>query len=112
MVLGGARGSPGVWSRENTTPKGHILLSDDEGENWRSASNLPDDMPWTPWVLLHHPTDQTTIYAGMGDGARGFGFDPAKPGAGGFYQSTDRGETWDCLMSDLPSVLTAWVAAD
>jgi hypothetical protein len=112
MVLGGARGSPGVWSREHTTPKGHILISDNEGESWRSASNLPDDMPWAPWVLLHHPTDQSTIYAGMGDGARGFGFDPARRGEGGFYRSSDRGDSWDCILPDLPSVLTAWVAAN
>jgi len=112
MVLGGAKGSPGVWRRENTTPLGHVLLSDDDGESWRPAANLPEDMPWAPWVLLHHPTDPNTIFAGMGDGARGFGFDPTQRGEGGFYLSEDRGETWQCIMSGLPSVLTAWVAAD
>ena len=112
MVLGGAKGSPGVWRRENIKPGGHILLSDDEGKNWRSASNLPDDMPWVPWVLLQHPHEQEILYAGMGDGARGFGFDPNERGIGAFYRSEDRGETWHCVMDDLPSVLTAWVAAD
>ena len=112
MVLGGAKGSPGVWRREKTTPLGHVLLSDDDGENWRAASNLAIEMPWTPWVLLHHPTDPNTIFAGMGDGARGFGFDPTQRGEGGFYMSDDRGDSWQCIMSGLPSVLTAWVAAD
>ena len=112
MVLGGAKGSPGVWRRENIKPGGHILLSDDEGASWRGASNLPDDMPWVPWVLLHHPTKANTLYAGMGDGARGFGFNPDARGAGAFYRSDDRGETWECIMPDLPSVLTAWVSVD
>jgi len=112
MVLGGARGSPGVWRREETDPKGYILLSDDEGANWRPAANLPTDMPWAPWVMLHHPTDPPAMFAGMGDGARGFGFDPNVRGRGSFYRSGDRGETWDCVLPDLPSVLTAWVAAD
>ena len=112
MVLGGAKGSPGVWRRENTTPLGHILLSDDLGESWRLAANLPGDMPWAPWVLLHHPTDPNTLFAGMGDGARGFGFDPTERGEGGFYMSGDRGESWQCILPRLPSVLTAWVAAD
>jgi len=112
MVLGGAKGSPGVWHREAITPGGHILLSDDQGASWRNASNLPDAMPWCPWVLLHHPAEAGTLFAGMGDGARGFGFDPAKRGDGAFYRSNDRGETWDCIMPDLPSVLTAWVTPD
>lgn len=112
MVLGGAKGSPGVWRREETTPQGHILLSDDDGESWRPASNLPTDMPWAPWVMLHHPTHPNTVFAGMGDGTRGFGFDPTQRGEGAFYLSEDRGESWRCVLPGLPSVLTAWVAAD
>ena len=111
MVLGGAKGSPGVWRRENIKPGGHILISDDKGLNWHSVSNLPDNMPWVPWVLLHHPTEPKTIFAGMGDGARGFGFDPNERGEGGFYTSSDQGDTWECVLSGLPSVLTAWVTA-
>jgi hypothetical protein len=101
-----------VWNAEQTKPLGHILLSDDQGETWRGAANLPDDMPWAPWVLLHHPVDPNTLFAGMGDGARGFGFDPNERGAGGFYASEDRGETWQMILPDLPSVLTAWVTPD
>jgi len=112
MVLAGARGSPGVWRREITTPLGHILLSDDLGESWRRAASLPDDLPWAPWTLLHHPTVPDTLFAGMGDGARGFGFDPDKRGEGALYRSDDRGESWGCVLSGLPTVQTVWVAPD
>jgi photosystem II stability/assembly factor-like uncharacterized protein len=113
MVLCAARGSPGVWSREKTDPKGHILLSDDAGENWRVATQgLEKENPWMPWVLLQHPTDREALFAGMGDGARGYGFDPKERGKGAFYLSRDRGESWEALLPEMPSILTAWVAAD
>jgi hypothetical protein len=111
MVVSGGRGSPGVWSRENTTPKGHILLSDDAGENWRIALHgLEKEMPYMPWVLLEHPGDPKTLFSGMGDGARGYGFDPKKRGKGAFYMSRDRGDSWEPILSESPSILTAWVA--
>ena len=113
MVLGGGRGSPGVWRREATDPQGTILLSDDGGENWRRASaGLPEKMPWMPWVFVSHPTDPRTVFAGLGDGARGFGFDPKERGKGAFYVTRDRGDSWKPLLTDMPSILTAWVAAD
>lgn len=112
IVLGGARGSPGVWRREETDPKGYILLSDDYAKTWRPAENLPTDMPFAPWVILHHPDNPDSVFAAMGDGARGFGFDPNQRGQGALYRSDDRGATWDCVKPDLPSILTAWVAAD
>jgi len=112
MIVGGAKGSPGVWRREDRKPLGHILLSDDSGESWRSASDLPDDMPWIPWVLLPHPTDPKTIFAGMGDGARGFGFDPKQRGEGALYASHNAGDSWEPVFSNLPSILTAWVATN
>ncbi len=111
MVLCGGRGSPGVWSREHSDPKGHILLSDDGGENWRlSAQGLERENPWMPWVLLRHPAEPDTLFCGMGDGARGYGFDHKQKGRGGFYVSRDRGESWEPIMIDTPSILTAWVA--
>ena len=112
MIVGGAKGSPGVWRRESRKPLGHILLSDDAGANWRPASDLPTDMPWIPWVLLHHPAEDNSLFAGMGDGARGFGFDAADRGDGALYVSRDRGDSWQPVLSDTPSILTAWVAAD
>jgi len=112
MVLCGGKGSPGVWSREKTDPKGHIMLSDDDGESWRvTTQGLESENPWMPWVLLHHPTDPSALFCGMGDGARGYGFDARTKGRGAFYMSRDRGDSWQPILSDTPSILTAWVAA-
>jgi len=111
IVLCGGKGSPGVWSREHTTPLGHILLSDDWGESWRiSTQGLARESPWMPWVLLHHPIDAKALFCGMGDGARGFSFDPRKSGRGGLYLTRDRGDSWEPVLKDPPSVLTAWIA--
>lgn len=75
MIVAGASGSPGVWWDEKRDPRGVVLLSDDEGENWRQPSaGLPARMPWMPWVLLPDPSEPNTVFAGMGDGSRGFGF--------------------------------------
>jgi hypothetical protein len=111
MVLCGGKGSPGVWAREKMNPKGHILLSDDGGENWRIVTQgLEKENPWMPWVLVHHPTDPNSLFCGMGDGARGYGFDARIKGKGALYASRDRGESWEPVMQDTPSILTAWVA--
>lgn len=113
MVLCGGKGSPGVWHREKIHPHGCILLSDDAGESWRAATQgLDKENPWMPWVLLHHPTDSNALFAGMGDGARGYGFDARITGKGAFYTSRDRGESWEPVLKETPSVLTAWVAAN
>jgi len=113
MVLCGGKGSPGVWHREKIHPHGCILLSDDSGESWRTAAHgLNKENPWMPWVLLHHPTDPNALFAGMGDGARGYGFDARIAGKGAFYTSRDRGESWEPVLRDTPSILTAWVAAN
>jgi hypothetical protein len=111
MVVCGGKGSPGVWSREKIHPHGCILLSDDAGESWRvSAQGLEKENPWMPWVLLRHPTDPDALFCGMGDGARGYGFDARITGKGAFYTSRDRGESWQPVLKDTPSILTAWVA--
>ena len=113
MLLAGAKGSPGVWNREKRDPDGVILLSDDGADNWRRVSNgLPERMPWMPWVLAQHPTDPQAVFAGMGDGARGYGFDPKQTGKGAFYVTRDRGESWEPILQEMPSILTAWVAAE
>jgi photosystem II stability/assembly factor-like uncharacterized protein len=114
MILGGAKGSPGVWRREKRDPQGVILLSDDAGENWRHAwvDGLPEKMPWMPWVFVRHPNDAKTVFVGMGDGARGFGFDARQKGKGAFYVTQDRGGSWEPILPQMPSILTGWVAAD
>lgn len=111
MVVCGGRGSPGVWSREKTAPKGHILLSDDGGDSWRVATRgLGKENPWMPWVLLRHPADANALFCGMGDGSRGYGFNPKESGKGAFYMSGDRGDSWEPILPETPSILTAWVA--
>ncbi len=110
MVLGGGRGSPGYWAREKMTPHGHILISDDEGSSWRNSANLPIDMPYMPWSFIGHPEKSEVLFCGMGNGARGFGMSPGARGEGAFYRSNDCGESWDCIIPDMPSVLTCWVA--
>jgi len=113
MVLCGGKGSPGVWHREKIHPHGCILMSDDVGESWRTATHgLDKENPWMPWVLLHHPTERDALFCGMGDGARGYGFDARVSGKGAFYTSRDRGESWEPVLKDTPSILTAWVAAN
>jgi hypothetical protein len=112
MVVCGGRGSPGVWNAEAVDPKGHLLLSDDGGENWRIATNgLSAELPMMPWVLLPHPTESQRLFCAMGDGGRGFRYD-AHPGRGALYTSPDAGESWEPLLLELPSVLTGWVAED
>jgi hypothetical protein len=113
MVVCGGKGSPGVWRREKIHPHGCILLSDDGGENWRvSTRGLEKENPWMPWVLLRHPGDDHALFCGMGDGSRGYGFDARVKGKGAFFISRDRGDSWEPLMTDTPSILTAWVAAN
>jgi hypothetical protein len=111
MVLCGGKGSPGVWMRERITPGGHILISDDGGESWRIVTQgLEQENIWMPWVLLRHPTDVNALFCGMGDGARGYGFDARIEGKGAFYMSGDRGDSWTPVIRDTASILTAWVA--
>jgi len=111
MVVCGSRGSPGVWGLDDTDPQGHILVSDDGGDNWRVVTRGLDK--WVPWVLVSHPSDPKTLFCGMGNGARGY-FTYSRlnsvSGEGALYVSRDAGDSWSALLPDLPSVLTAWVA--
>ena len=96
---------------EKVNPHGHILLSDDGGANWRFAAHgIGREEPWMPWVLVMHPTDDRTLFCGMGDGGRGFGLLPGQRGNGAFYVSRDAGDSWEPILADTPAVTTAWVA--
>ena len=95
MVVCGGRGSPGVWARERRSPGGHILLSDDGGESWRMATRgVTKEMSWMPWVLLRHPAQPDTLFCGMGDGARGYGFDPRVKGKTSTIKSAGPAYAW------------------
>lgn len=112
MIVCGSRGSPGVWGlwEKRTDPQGHILVSDDGADHWRVVTNGIDK--WVPWALAHHPTDEKTLFCGMGNGARGYFIDNSVRGEGALYVSRDAGDSWDPLLTDLPSVLTVWVAPE
>jgi len=113
MVVCGGRGSPGVWDAEKTNPRGHLLLSDDYGDNWRFASRgLGHEEPYMPWALAAHPTDARTLFCGLGDGGRGFLMKPKERGRGALYISPDRGESWEPILTDTTAVTTLWIAPD
>jgi hypothetical protein len=66
-------------------------------------------MPYMPWTFLTHPDKSEVSFCGMGAGACGFGMSPNNRGTGAFYRSDDCGESWDCIMPHMPSILTAWI---
>jgi photosystem II stability/assembly factor-like uncharacterized protein len=108
MVVCGSRGSPGVWGLDRSNPDGHILVSDNGGDDWRVVTSGLER--WVPWVLAPHPTDGKTLFCGMGNGARGYFVNTKATGEGALYVSRDAGESWNPLVPQMPSVLTAWVA--
>lgn len=113
MVVCAGRGSPGVWEQEHANPRGHIVLSDDGGESWRTATEgLAKENPWMPWVLLEHPSDPRTLFCGAGTGGRGFALMPNDRGNGALYASHDAGESWEPIFRDTASVQTAWIAPE
>jgi photosystem II stability/assembly factor-like uncharacterized protein len=104
MLLAGANGSPGFWNRPSRA-EGVLMISDDLGESWTQVTSIPDRMNMMAWALTLHPTDPDSAFAGMGDQSRGFGFTPGTGGTGAFYVTRDRGDSWEALISDLPTVL-------
>jgi hypothetical protein len=112
MLVAGAYGSPGFWhTPEQPDPQGVILISDDGGGHWRqSLGGLPERLPWMAWSLTPHPSDPNTVLAGMGNRSHGFGILTDEPGEGALYVSRDRGDSWEPLLPELPSVSAVWVA--
>ncbi len=107
MVVCGSRGSPGVWALDHTNPDGHILVSDNGGDDWRVVTHGIEK--WVPWVLAPHPGDPNTLYCGMGNGARGYFVNTKTSGEGALYVSRDAGEMWEPVIPASPTVLTALV---
>jgi hypothetical protein len=108
MIVCGSKGSPGVWGPQKNNPEGHLMVSDDGGDHWRIVTHGTDK--WAPWSLASHPSDAKKLFCGMGNGARGYYIDNSVRGEGALYVSPDNGESWEPLMTDLPSVLITWVA--
>lgn len=112
MLLTGAHGSPGFWHGQHLSPRGVILLSDDGGEHWRQSRNgLPERMPWMAWALTSHPSEPNTVFAGMGNRSKGFGIATDEAGEGAFYVTRDRGDSWEPVIPELPSVSSVWVTS-
>ena len=74
-----------------------------------NATTVSPDMMADPKT---DPKDPKTVFAGMGDGSRGFGFNPKEKGHGALYVTRDRGESWEPILVESPSILTVSVAAN
>jgi photosystem II stability/assembly factor-like uncharacterized protein len=112
VIVCGAKGSPAFWGTKDG-PKGHLIVSDDRGENWRVVTKgIGQENPWFPHALLQHPTEPRTLFCGMGDGCKGFGMTPDQRGNGAWYISRDAGDSWEAVLSNQPSIISAWVAAE
>jgi hypothetical protein len=74
--------------------------------------DYPQECPGCPGYW--YPTRKTLrlVFAGMGDGSRGFGFNPKEKGHGALYVTRDRGESWEPILVESPSILTVSVAAN
>jgi hypothetical protein len=48
----------------------------------------------------------------MGDGCKGFGMTPDQRGNGAWYTSHDAGDSWEAVLSNQPSIISAWVAPE
>jgi hypothetical protein len=112
LLVAGANGSPGFWGRP-TRAEGTMLVSDDDGENWHeSNAGFPTPMRWMAADLFPHPSDPNIVFAGMGDEPRGFGLAPGTRGSGAIYLTKDRGDSWEPLIPDLPSIDSLHVAVE
>lgn len=110
MIVCGGRGSPGVWSSEKEHPHGHLLISDDGGDTWRfPKSGLGPQERYMPWTIAAHPANPNQLYCGFGDGGRGFLMKPEELGHGALYMSSDRGDSWEPVLTDTPAITTIWV---
>jgi photosystem II stability/assembly factor-like uncharacterized protein len=112
MFLAGANGSPAFWDRP-TGAEGIILRSNDGGENWHQVfpgrrGGMPEKLPWMTWALVWHPVDANTVFAGMGDVARGYTAGPR--GSGALFLSPDRGDSWQPAALNVPAIRVLWVA--
>jgi len=111
MLLATADKSPGFWRRESRGARAALFRSLDGAKSWlRVTQGLPDHLDPMIWALVPHPNDPHTVFAGLGDVARGHA--SGSGGAGKILLSRDRGESWQELKIDLSADRVLWAAAD
>lgn len=75
-----------VWTLVDGGPESAIYKSTDGGKSWRKLTNgLPENVDLGRIGLAVAPSAPDTVYAIV----------EAAQGKGGFFRSTDRGETWE-----------------
>lgn len=110
MLIGTADKSPGYWDRPERA-QGAIFRSVDCAQSWQRCMNgLPENMKTMVWALTNHPSDNNTVFAGLGDVARGHAHGTGGPGS--LIVSRDRGESWEPVGGALPADRVLWAAAD
>jgi len=111
MLIATADGSPGVWRRENRGARAALFTSRDGAQSWtRITRGLPDSLDSMIWALVHHPIDRRSLFAGLGNVARGHA--SGAGGAGDLMISRDMGDSWERLDIDLPADRVLWAAAE
>lgn len=102
----------GVWHKGVPGARAALYRSDDGARSWRrigAGRGLPEEMGPMIWSLRPHPHDPHAIFAGTGEVARGYAFGTA--GRGAVLVSSDEGESWRTILSDLPAVRQLAVVA-
>ncbi len=83
-----------AWTIVDGGPESAIYKSTDAGKSWRKLANgLPKDVDLGRIGLAVAPSAPDTVYAIV----------EAAEGKGGFFRSTDRGESWEKRNSYMPS---------
>lgn len=80
------------------------IYSDDGGATWQRSTDAGGSLFGDPWTdLVVHPTDPSRLYA--------VACDPSGGGTSGVWQSTDYGETWSPIASNVLPPSEDWSRA-
>jgi len=72
-------------------------------KNWRtSTQGLGNENPGAVVLVPSSHRFEGALLPAMGNGSRGYGFEPVIKGKGAFYTSRDRGDSWQPVMNDTP----------